>query len=92
MLADPAHRVCRAYDTLIEESGESLRASFLIDPQGIVKAFEIHDNSIGRSVDELLRKVQAAKFVAEHDGEVCPMNWKPGQKSLKKGLDLVGKI
>ena len=92
MLADPAHRVSTAYGTLIEDSGESLRATFLIDPQGILKAYEIHDNSIGRSVDELIRKLQAAKFVAEHDGQVCPMNWKPGDKTLKKGLDLVGKI
>jgi len=42
--------------------------------------------------DEIIRKLQAAKFVAEHGGEVCPMNWKPGQKTLKPGLDLVGKI
>jgi peroxiredoxin (alkyl hydroperoxide reductase subunit C) len=92
MLADPAHRVCSAYGTLIEEEGLSLRATFLINPDGILKAYEFHDNNIGRSVDELLRKLQAAKFVAEHNGEVCPMNWKPGAKTLKPGLDLVGKI
>jgi NADH-dependent peroxiredoxin subunit C len=92
MLADPAHRACNAYGTLIDDEGLSLRASFLIDPEGVVKAYEIHDNSMGRSVEELLRKPQAAKFVAEHSGEVCPMNWKPGAKTLKRGLDLVGKI
>lgn len=92
MLADPTRRVCSAYGTLIEEEGLSLRATFLIDPKGIVKAYEFHDNSIGRSIDELMRKIQAAKFVEEHGGEVCPMNWKPGAKTLKPGLDLVGKI
>ncbi len=92
MLADPARRVCSAYGTLIEEEGLSLRATFLINPQGILKAYEFHDNSIGRSIDELIRKIQAAKFVEEHGGEVCPMNWKPGAKTLKPGLDLVGKI
>ena len=92
MLSDPAHRVCTEYGTLIEEEGLSLRGTFLIDPQGILKAYEINDNSIGRSTVELIRKLQAAKFVAEHGGEVCPMNWKPGAKTLKKGLDLVGKI
>ena len=92
MLADPARRVCSAYGTLIEEEGLSLRATFLIDPSGNLKAYEMQDNSIGRSTDELIRRLQAAKFVAEHGGEVCPMNWKPGQKTLKKGLDLVGKI
>ncbi|MFT4310153.1 MAG: alkyl hydroperoxide reductase subunit C [Candidatus Woesearchaeota archaeon] len=92
MLADPARRVCEAYKTLIPHDGLSLRATFIIDPQGIVKSIEMNDNSIGRSVEELLRKLQAAQYVAEHDGEVCPMNWKPGQKTLKPGMDLVGKI
>jgi len=92
MLADPARRVCNAYGTLIEEEGLSLRATFIIDPESVVKAFEFHDNSIGRSVQELMRKLQAAQYVAGHNGEVCPMNWKPGEKTLKPGLSLVGKI
>ncbi len=92
MLADPAGRVCKAYETLIEEEGLSLRATFLIDPEGIIKAYEFHDNSIGRSIEELLRKLQAAQYVKEHKGEVCPMSWKPGSKTLKPGIDLVGKL
>ena len=92
MLADPSRRVCKSYWTLIENEGLSLRATFIIDPDGIIKAFEFHDNSIGRSIDELIRKLQAAKFVTENKGQVCPMNWKPGSKTLKPGLDLVGKI
>jgi len=92
MLADPARRVCNAYDTLIDDEGLSLRATFIIDPKGNIKAFEFHNNNIGRSVDELIRKLQAAKFVKEHKGQVCPMNWKPGEKTLKAGLELVGKI
>jgi NADH-dependent peroxiredoxin subunit C len=92
MLADPTRRVCAAYGTLIEDEGLSLRATFLIDPDGIIKAYEVHDNSIGRSIDELMRKIQAAKFAAEHGGEVFPMHWKPGEKTLKPGLELVGKL
>jgi peroxiredoxin (alkyl hydroperoxide reductase subunit C) len=92
MVADPTHEISYKYETLIEEEGVALRGSFLIDPEGILKAFEIHDNSIGRSADELFRKLEAAKFVAEHGGEVCPANWKPGKSTLKPGLDLVGKI
>lgn len=92
MLADPARRVCSKYYTLIEEEGLSLRATFLIDPKGIIKAFEFHDNNIGRSIEETLRKLEAAKYTGEHKGEVCPMNWKPGKNTLKPGLDLVGKI
>ena len=93
MLADPTGNLCRAFGTYIEEAGLSLRGSFVLDPNGVLKAFEIHDNSIGRSASELLRKVQAAKYVADHGGaEVCPANWKPGRDTLKPGINLVGKI
>ncbi|MBR9705692.1 redoxin domain-containing protein [Candidatus Pacearchaeota archaeon] len=92
MLADPARRVTRAYNTLIEKEGLSLRATFLIDPEGIIKAFEFHNNDIGRSTKEIIRKIQAAKYVNEHKGHVCPMSWMPGQETLKPGLDLVGKL
>ncbi|MFT4302931.1 MAG: peroxiredoxin [Candidatus Woesearchaeota archaeon] len=92
MLADPARRVCKAYWTLIEEEGLALRATYLIDPNGVIKAFEFHDNNIGRSADELMRKLQAAIYVSEHKGEVCPMSWKPGNKTLKPELDMIGKI
>ncbi len=92
MLADTTGRVCKAYGTYIEGEGLSLRGTFVINPEGVLKAYEMHDNSIGRSCKELLRKIQAAKFVAEHGGEVCPVNWEPGAKTLKPGLDLVGKI
>jgi len=92
MVADPTGRLCKEFGTYIEEEGVSLRGSFIIDPDGKLVAYEMHNNSIGRSVEELLRKLQAAKFVREHKGMVCPASWKPGKKTLKPGLDLVGKI
>jgi peroxiredoxin (alkyl hydroperoxide reductase subunit C) len=92
MLADPSGRICRQFGTYIADEGTSLRGSFIIDPDGVLKAMDIHDNSIGRSSEEILRKLQASKFVRESDGEVCPANWKPGGKTLKPGLNLVGKI
>ncbi len=92
MIADTTGNICKSYGTYIEDQGLSLRGSFIIDPDGILRAFELHDNSIGRSAEELLRKLQAAKFVKEHKGEVCPANWKPGKTTLKPGLDLVGKL
>lgn len=92
MLADPAGKLCRQFGTYLEDIGLSLRGTFIIDPDGVLKVAEIHDLSIGRSAAEILRKVQAGKFVREHGGEVCPANWKPGSKTLKPGLDLVGKI
>lgn len=92
MLADPTRKLCKAFGTYIKAEGLSLRGTFIIDPDGVLKAFEMHDNSIGRSSEELLRKLQAAQFVREHGGEVCPASWKPGKETLKPGLDLVGKI
>lgn len=92
MVADPTGNLCREFGTYIDEAGLSLRGTFIIDPDGVLKAADIHDNSIGRSGAEVLRKVQAAKFVRENKGEVCPASWKPGGKTLKPGLDLVGKI
>ena len=92
MIADPTGKLCREFGTYIDEEGLSLRGSFIIDPDGVLKAFEVHDNSIGRSVAELLRKLQAAIFVSKNKGQVCPASWRPGGKTLRPGLDLIGKI
>lgn len=92
MLADPTGHLTRAFGVHIEEEGLAYRGTFLINPEGKIKIAEIHDNGIGRNADELLRKVQAAQFIAEHPDQVCPAKWKPGSDTLKPGLDLVGKI
>lgn len=92
MLADPTGNLCRAFGTYIEEEGVSLRATFIIDPDGKLVSMHIHSNDIGRNAREILRQLQAAKFVREHPGEVCPASWTPGKETLKPGLDLVGKL
>ena len=92
MVADPAAKLAKMLGVYLREDGMALRGTFVVDPDGIIKTIEIHANSIGRSADETLRKVQAAKFVYENGNEVCPANWKPGQKTLKPGVSLVGKI
>ena len=92
MAADPSGKVCKAFGTYIEDKGIAHRASLIIDPEGVLKAMDIHDDSIGRSSREILRKLQASKFVRENEGHVCPASWKPGNKTLKKVIDLVGKI
>ncbi|MCC6751056.1 MAG: peroxiredoxin [Deltaproteobacteria bacterium] len=92
MLADPTGNLSRAFGVYIEESGLAYRGTFVADPEGKIKLAEIHDNSIGRNASELVRKIQAAQFVATHAGEVCPAKWTPGAATLKPGLDLVGKI
>ena len=92
MLADPTGKLCRDFEVYIEEEGMALRGSFIINPAGKIVAYEVNDNSIGRDASELLRKVQAAQFVAENGDQVCPAKWRPGSKTLKPGIDLVGKI
>ena len=92
MLADPTGALSRAFGVMIEEDGMAYRGTFVVNPEGKIKLAEIQDNSIGRNADELLRKVEAAQFVATHDGEVCPAKWKKGAETLKPSIDLVGKI
>jgi len=92
MIADPTLALSRAFEVLIEEEGLAYRGTFVIDPEGKIKVIEVHDNGIGRDAKELLRKVQAAQYVASHPGEVCPAKWTPGASTLSPSLDLVGKI
>jgi peroxiredoxin (alkyl hydroperoxide reductase subunit C) len=92
MAADPKGMLTRLFGTHIESEGLSLRGTFIIDPEGIIRAYEIHDNSIGRSAQELLRKIRAAQFVHDHNGQVCPASWEPGKDTLTPGVDLIGKI
>ena len=92
MIGDPTGTITRNFDVMIEEDGLALRGTFVINPEGEIKVAEIHDLGIGRDAKELLRKVQAAQFVAQHGDQVCPARWKPGADTLKPGLDLVGKL
>jgi peroxiredoxin (alkyl hydroperoxide reductase subunit C) len=95
MLADPSGDIADTFGVLIydgEDKGLARRGSFIIDPDGVLQAYEVHANNVGRSADELLRKLEACIFVREHGGEVCPANWKKGGKTLRPGIDLVGKI
>jgi len=92
MIGDPTGKITRNFGVMIEEDGLALRGTFVINPEGEIKISEVHDLGIGRSAAELLRKVKAAQYVAEHDGEVCPAAWQPGAETLAPSLDLVGKI
>ncbi len=92
MLSDRTGALSRALGVYLPDVGLSLRGSFIIDPDGKIQAYEVHNNNIGRNPKELLRKLQAAKFCREHGADVCPVNWKPGDKTLKPSTELVGKI
>lgn len=92
MAADPTGELCKLMGTYIDSEGTSLRGTFIIDPEGKLISADVHSNDIGRNIQEILRKLQAAIYVREHHGEVCPASWKPGGKTLRPGVDLVGKI
>jgi NADH-dependent peroxiredoxin subunit C len=92
LVGDPTHQLTRAFGVHIEEEGLALRGTFVINPDGVIKTLEIHDNAIARDVSETLRKLKAAQFVAANPGQVCPAKWKEGAETLKPSLDLVGKI
>ncbi|TXH55710.1 MAG: peroxiredoxin [Burkholderiaceae bacterium] len=92
LVGDPTHKLTRAFGVHIEEEGLALRGTFIINPEGVVKTAEIHDNAIARDVKETLRKLTAAQYVAKNPGQVCPAKWQQGAKTLTPSLDLVGKI
>lgn len=82
LLSDINKEIARSYGVLLEKEGIALRGMFIIDPNGILRQITINDLPIGRSVDEALRIIEALRFVEEH-GEVCPANWKKGDKTIK---------
>ena len=92
LVGDPTHQLTNAFDVHIAEAGLALRGTFIINPEGVIKTAEIHDNAIARDVSETLRKLKAAQFVANHPGEVCPAKWKEGAATIAPSIDLVGKI
>ncbi len=92
MVGDPTGVLTKLFNVYINEEGLALRGTFIVDPDGVLRTMEIHDNAIGRSAKETLRKLRAAKFVREHGGNVCPAAWEPGEETLQPGIKLVGKI
>ncbi len=92
MLADPTHALSTDLEVLIPESGLAERGTFIINPECKVVAYEVNSGNVGRNAEELLRKLQACQFVAEHGDQVCPAKWQPGAETLKPSLDLVGEL
>lgn len=78
ILADTAHTVSRDYGVLIEDKGIALRGTFLIDPKGTLQWMTVSALNVGRSVEEVVRTLQALKT-----GELCPAEWKPGKPTIK---------
>jgi peroxiredoxin (alkyl hydroperoxide reductase subunit C) len=82
MIGDPTGALTRNFDNMREDEGLADRATFVVDPQGIIQAIEVTAEGIGRDASDLLRKIKAAQYVASHPGEVCPAKWKEGEATL----------
>uniref|UniRef100_A0A0K8TUD5 thioredoxin-dependent peroxiredoxin n=1 Tax=Tabanus bromius TaxID=304241 RepID=A0A0K8TUD5_TABBR len=81
LLADKSMKIARDYHILDEETGVPFRGLFIIDKEQNLRQITVNDLPVGRNVDETLRLVQAFQFTDTH-GEVCPANWKPGDKTM----------
>ena len=92
MLGDQSGQITNNFDVMRAGVGLADRATFLVDPEGVIQFMEITSEGVGRNATELLRKVKAAQYVAAHPGEVCPAKWEEGEETLAPSLDLVGKI
>ena len=92
MLGDANGTITNNFGVMRPGAGLADRATFLVDPDGIIQFMEITAEGIGRNAAELVRKVKAAIYVREHPGEVCPAKWEEGAETLAPSLDLVGKI
>ena len=90
MLADTAHVLSHAFDVLREDTGICDRGEFIVDPEGRIQVYQVNADGVGRNAEELLRLLQAAKFVAESGGAVCPAKWRPGEATFTPGIGLVG--
>lgn len=92
MIGDPTGTITRNFEVMREGQGLADRATFIVDPDGVIQAMEVTAEGIGRDAQDLLRKVKAALYVRAHPGEVCPAKWQEGEATLAPSLDLVGKI
>lgn len=92
MAADPTHDISKTFGVYDRDTGLALRGTFLIDPDGTLRASEVNYFPVGRNADELMRKIKAFKYVRENPANVCPAKWEPGKKVLTPGKDLVGNV
>jgi peroxiredoxin (alkyl hydroperoxide reductase subunit C) len=81
LISDLKKEISSAYNVLIEE-GIALRGLFIIDKEGFIQYSTVNNLAFGRSVDETLRVLQAIQYVQNNPDEVCPANWKPGEKTI----------
>ncbi len=91
-LGDQNHVLANNFGVLRAGVGLADRATFVVDPDGVIQLVEITSEGVGRNANELVRKIRAAQYVRAHPGEVCPAAWEEGAETLTPSLDLVGKL
>ena len=93
MLSDAGGRVGKVFGIYNEDQGVENRGRFIIDPEGIVQAYEVLTPPVGRNISEAIRQIQAFQLVRNSKGkEATPSGWRPGKVTLKPGPDLVGRV
>jgi len=92
MAADPTGAVSRYFGVYDCAAGLALRGTFIINPDGVLVSSEVNFYNVGRNADELARKMKANFHLRQHPNEACPAKWKPGDKTLTPGENLVGKV
>ena len=86
ILSDLSKDISRDYGVLKDDFQVALRGLFIVNSEGVLKHATINDLDLGRNVDEVLRLLDAIDYTEEH-GEVCPANWKKGDKAMKPNFD-----
>lgn len=81
LAADMSHTIARSYGVEHPEAGVALRGAFIIDREGVVRSQIVNDLPLGRNMSEIIRIIDALQFTEQH-GEVCPANWKKGEKGM----------
>jgi alkyl hydroperoxide reductase subunit AhpC len=93
MLSDAGGKVGTAYGVYDDDAGVENRGRFLIDPDGVIQAYEVLTPPVGRHVAETLRQIEAFQLVrASRGSKATPSGWKPGRPVLEPGPQLVGRV
>ncbi len=91
MASDRGGKIGTLYGVYSEGGGVNVRGRFIIDPEGIIQAFEVLSPPVGRNFEESIRQIQAFQHTRE-TGEVMPAGWQPGKPTLKPNKDMVGNV
>ena len=91
MVADPTFEIGRKYGVVDEDNGIETRGRFIVDPDGILRGYEVLNATVGRNLEETFRQRNAFKYVRD-TGKVTPAGWKPGEEGIEPSMENAGKI